>query len=310
MLRTILAVSLTLMLSHVAAAQVTVVTSIKPLQLIAHAVTDGVSEPAVLIPANQSYHHFVMKPSTVRAISTANLLVWVGPELETWLADTLAERDTETVEVLALPGLTVHHAGYDEHDNVEILIPQQGDHAGHQHKQGHSIDPHIWLDTDNALLIAQAMVSKLSALDPVNAGRYQHNLASFSQQLISLRDRLKADLMPLQSTDYAVYHNAFQYFERQFNLSHQLVFVESEELQPGVRHMLAVRRAIEERPLTCVLEDVTAQASTVNTLLGNQPVNRIQADTTGQALTSGPRAYVNLMENLANAFKRCQVSSN
>ncbi|WP_169792245.1 zinc ABC transporter substrate-binding protein [Pseudohongiella spirulinae] len=281
-------------------------TSIKPLQMIAHAITDGIAAPEVLIPDNQSYHHFVLRPSTVRLLSQADLVVWIGPELEMWMEGQLAGSQKTVVEVLSLPGLITQHSGHDHEDAVEVLIPEQGSHAGHQHKDGAFLDPHVWLDTRNALLTARAITAALIQLDADNASQYQNNLDTFQQQLAQLEIRLQTQLEPLRQTDYAVYHDAFQYFESEFGLSHSLVFVGNEELQPGVRHTLAVRQAIANRPITCLMEDVTAQASTIRALLGNHPVKRITADTTGQTLTSTPQAYIQMISNLADAFLQCQ----
>ncbi|OFE13314.1 hypothetical protein PHACT_09330 [Pseudohongiella acticola] len=288
-------------------AQARVVTSITPLQMIASAITDGVSEPEVLIPSDQSYHHFTLRPSMLRTLRQADLFVWVGPELESYLSDAVVQAGPygKQLQVLALAELQVHHAELGGDGSGKVLIPDEGLHAGHKHKQADTIDPHVWLNTHNARLIAQAMTDELSALDPDHADRYVDNLDVFNQRLTALEQGIIArDLLPADS-QYAVYHNAFQYFERQFGLQHQLVFVASEELQPGVRHMMTVRRAVESTPLNCLMEDVTAQAATVETLLGNKDLRRIRVDTVGQTLSAGPMAYIHLMDNVADAFRQC-----
>lgn len=297
-------------------AQANVVTSIKPLQMIVSAITDGVSQPAVLIPSNQSYHHFTLRPSTLRTLRQADLFVWVGPELESFLSDAVQQASAygQQLQVLALPALQVHHAGMgglngmdsaNGESSRQVLIPDAGLHAGHKHKQADTIDPHVWLNTHNARLIAQTVSAALSELDPAHAEQYGSNLVRFSQQLADLETGIEAQALMPADSQYAVYHNAFQYFERQFGLQHQLVFVESEELQPGVRHMMTVRSAVESTPLDCLMEDVTTRAATVDTLLGNSDLRRIRVDTVGQNLTSGPMAYIHMMDNLAEAFRQC-----
>lgn len=298
---------LTSMCVNVAVAQVRVVTSIKPLQMIASAITEGVSEPALLIPSTQSYHHFVLRPSSVRALNQAELFVWVGPELETYLTGAIGQGRSKqhVLQVLALPGLVIHQAGHDGEDAVEIIVPEHGLHAGHQHAAGEDIDPHLWLDTRNARAIARAITQELVQIDAEFQQIYRQNLASFEENLDALEKSLTASVKMPNEIQYAVYHDAFRYFERQFGLRHDVVFVGSEEIQPGVRHMLALREAVENRNINCLMEDVTSQASTVETVLGKKAVERVRADTTGQSLTSGPMAYIQLIENLANAFQQC-----
>lgn len=288
-------------------AQVQVVATIKPLQMIASAITEGINEPSVLIPSAQSYHHFVLRPSSVRTIDQSELLIWVGPELETYLVDAIEQQKPgkTVLQVLSIPGLIVHHAGYDLEDNVELIVPLDGAHAGHQHIDGKDIDPHVWLDTRNGRAIAQAIMQQLVAIDPRSSERYQRNLAVFESQLDQLEIDLESLFAQASVAQYAVYHDAFRYFERQFGLKHDVVFVGSEDIQPGIRHMLALREAINERSIGCLMEDVTSQSATIDTIVGAKEIVRIKADTTGQGLTSGPSAYIQLIGNLANAFRQC-----
>lgn len=288
-------------------AQVQVVATIKPLQMIASAITEGINEPSVLIPSAQSYHHFVLRPSSVRTIDQSELLIWVGPELETYLVDAIEQQKPgkTVLQVLSIPGLIVHHAGYDLEDNVELIVPLDGAHAGHQHIDGKDIDPHVWLDTRNGRSIAQAIMQQLVAIDPLSSERYQRNLAVFESQLDQLEIDLESLFAQASVPQYAVYHDAFRYFERQFGLKHDVVFVGSEDIQPGIRHMLALREAITERSIGCLMEDVTSQSATIDTIVGAKEIVRIKADTTGQGLTSEPSAYIQLIGNLANAFRQC-----
>lgn len=315
-----------------ALAQARVVATIKPLQMIASAITEGVSEPDLLIPPHQSYHHFVLRPSTVRTLQRADLVVWVGPQLETYLADTVARGENSSrqiVQALNLPGLHIHlssDADPDHHSTGPDHHPgDPGQHStGPDHHStgpdshsaalgdaealdhGHGlIDPHVWLDTHNAGLIATAIAAQLTQLDPANSVTYEANLAAFTLALDALRTDIRASLRMPAEGRYAVYHNAFQYFEREFGLDHAFVFVASEELQPSVRHMLAVREAIGEAPLLCLMEDVTSQPGTVRTLLGGHQVLRVQADTTGRDLDSGADSYLQLINGVADAFRQC-----
>ena len=68
-----------------------VLSTIKPLGFIAAAITDGVSEPNVLLPTGASPHDFSLRPSDIRSINDADLVVWVGPELEGFMTKPLAK---------------------------------------------------------------------------------------------------------------------------------------------------------------------------------------------------------------------------
>ena len=298
-----------------------VVTSIKPLQLIVSAITDGITTPELLIPANQSYHHYTLRPSAVRTINQADLVVWVGPALETYLSTLLGRTETtgSTVRALTLSGLLLHplspaavtsseveHEHNDDHsiDNRSGAAHSGAGHADDSHQHG-TIDAHVWLDTDNAKLIADAVAQQLQIIDPTNSARYVANLTRFNQAVDAMKLSNRESLAPLKDEGFAVYHNAFQYFEKQNGLQHQLVFVNDEEMQPGVRHILAVREALQKSNPVCLLEDVTTNPATVNTVLGDYNIIRMRADVLGETLQPGQGAYVQLMENLAAVFQRC-----
>lgn len=282
-----------------AMAQARVVVTIKPLQLIAAAITDGVSEPELLIPANQSYHHFTLRPSAMRTLTGSDLLLWVGPELETYLADAVYQLDrsgaVDVLTVSRLPDITRHSP------LGKALI--NGDGEAHEHD--HAYDPHLWLDTRNAERIAQALLERLVEKDPANADAYRANTDRFAEQLQQWREEADQRMAAVRDRDYAVYHNAFQYFEREHGLSPSLVFVLDDEIQPGMRQLLSVRRELENRPMHCLLEDGTANAATIRTALGDLALRRVQADTMAVELDFGPEAYIQLLEQLVSAYEAC-----
>lgn len=299
-----LVVIVTTTLSVSALASPIVATTIKPLQFIAAAITEEVTEPSVLVPEGQSYHHFIVRPSTVRLLREADLVVWVGPEMETYLAETIDDFARETVQALSLPGLNVHYLPDVETDSAAD-VPESGQHAGHHHHGVSGIDPHVWLNTHNAEQIAIVLAERLSTIDPDNARKYANNLQAFQSQLQAVRATISQQLAPFQGEPYAVYHDAFQYFEQEFGLTHELVIANSDDIQPGVRKLMSLRNAFANQSLACLMEDVTSQESTINTALGRVQLARVKADTTGQNLNTSSQAYIELMSHLGLAFAQC-----
>ena len=116
-----------------AQAEVRVLTSIKPLQLIAAAVQDGVGQPDVLLPASASAHHYSLRPSDVRRLRDVELFYWIGPDLESFLPRALSAREGTTVAVQDLPKLTLRRFG-DAHAHAE------DDHHDHDHDHHHDHD--------------------------------------------------------------------------------------------------------------------------------------------------------------------------
>jgi zinc transport system substrate-binding protein len=271
-------------------AQPGVVTSIKPLQLIAAAVMDGVAQPAVLIPSNQSPHHYVLRPSDVALVDQADLVLWVGEPLETYLADLVASAGSETVviEAAGMPGMHLQAPGGDTLSADESRY-----------------DTHLWLNTDNALLIAEQLAAELLVRDPANAARYRTNLEDFRDLLARTKNQLQSRLAPLAQIDYAVFHDGIAYFEREFDLHHLLVMVPDHENQPGVRHLMQIQQMILESPPACLLEDINTNPATVVTVLRDLPVKRVAIDPLGHSLSVDKQGYALLLTRLADAFDEC-----
>ena len=275
-------------LSH---AQATVVASIKPLQLIAAALTDGVSTPQLLIPANQSPHDFSLRPSDVRHLAQADIVLWIGPGLETYLTSMLAQENNRDrlLEAAALPGITL--LDLTDHD--------------HQHAAGEHYDPHLWLSTANALVLANALHAKLAAIDSAHAAQYSANLQQFAASLEALNAAVQQQFAPLRAATFAVFHNGTQYFEDQVGIQHQFVLVPDHEIQPGIRHLLALRAQLADKPLTCLFEDINANVATINTVFQDNPVRRVMLDPLGDAVALSKVGYLQLISNMAAAMQQC-----
>ncbi|MDD0844936.1 zinc ABC transporter substrate-binding protein [Pseudomonas sp. Gutcm_11s] len=287
----------------VQAADVRVLTSIKPLQLIAAAVQDGLGQPEVLLPPGASPHHFALRPSDVRRVQSADLLYWIGPDMETFLPRVLSGRDKPNTAVQGLPGLTLRHFGEGAADEHEHAHEHGADEHDHDHRPG-SLDAHLWLLPANARVIAAKMAADLSAADPSNAARYQANLTAFEQRLSGLDGELKARLAPLASKPFFVFHQAFDYFESAYGLQHAGVFTAASEVQPGARQVAAMRERLTAAGPACVFSEPPLRPRLAETLSSGLPVKLAELDALGAKATS----YEQLLTNLGSGLAGCLES--
>lgn len=282
-------------------AEVRVLTSIKPLQLIAAAVQEGAGAPEVLLPPGASPHHFALRPSDVRRVEGVDLLYWVGPDLEGFLPRVLAGRDKPSVAVQELPGMTLRHFGQQAHG--EDGHHGEHDDHDHDHRPG-SLDAHLWLLPANARVIAAKMASDLAAADPTNAALYQANLQAFEQRMDALDIRLKARLAPLAGKPFFVFHQAFDYFESAYGLQHAGVFTAASEVQPGARHVAAMRERLKASGPACVFSEPPLRPRLAETLASGLPVKLAELDALGVAA----RSYEQLLEGLGGQLAGCLES--
>ncbi|MCI9877939.1 zinc ABC transporter substrate-binding protein [Pseudomonas atacamensis] len=285
-----------------AQAEVKVLTSIKPLQLIAAAVQDGVAIPEVLLPPGASPHNYALRPSDVRKVQSVDLLYWIGPDMEGFLPRVLGGRSLPSVAVQDLPGLKLRHFGADNHSHAE-----EADEHDHDHRPG-SLDAHLWLSPVNARVIADKMAADLSAADPANAQRYQSNAKAFDARLDVLDQRLKKRLANVEGKPYFVFHEAFDYFEDAYGLKHAGVFAVAAEVQPGAQHVAAMRKRLQEVGKTCVFSEPPLRPRLAETLVAGLPVKLAELDALGGYTPATAQGYEQVLEKLGNDLAGCLES--
>ncbi|MBA1276236.1 MULTISPECIES: zinc ABC transporter substrate-binding protein [Pseudomonadaceae] len=317
-----LLVTLIFLGSAPARAEVALVTSIKPLQLIAAAIQDGVGEPQVLLPAGASAHHYALRPSDVRQIRSADLFYWIGPDMEAFLEPLLKGREGPSVAAQSLPGLTLRHFGdehaeshhghdehaheADNHDHDAHEAHAADSHHDHAHRPG-SLDAHLWLLPANALVIAANMAGKLAAVDPANAAHYQANLEGFRQRLDALDQRLTKRLSDTDKKPFFVFHEAYDYFEAAYGLAHTGVFAAG-EAQPGARHVAEMRQRLEQAGPSCVFYEPPIRPRLADSLIRELPVQVAELDAMGQGIEATAGGYERLIENLGMSLVECLES--
>ena len=285
-----------------AKAQVTVLTSIKPLQLIAAAVQEGVGTPDVLLPPGASPHHYALRPSDVRKVAAVDLVYWVGPDMEGFLPRVLQGRSKPTVAVQDLPGMHLRRFGEDSHSHAD-----EDDDHDHDHRPG-SLDAHLWLSTVNARVIAQRMASDLASADPANAARYASNAAAFAKRLDALDTRLQARVAGIKGKPYFVFHEAFDYFEQAYGLQHAGVFAVAAEVQPGAQHVAAMRARLKEAGKTCVFSEPPMRPRLAETLTAGLPVKLAELDALGGFSDASATGYEQLLSKLGDDLAGCLES--
>jgi zinc transport system substrate-binding protein len=304
----VLFIALTASLLTISAAQaeVRVLTSIKPLQLIAAAVQDGVGAPEVLLPPGASPHHYALRPSDVRRVQESDLLYWIGPDMEGFLPRVLKSRTLPVVAVQSLPGLHLRHFGADSASH------EDGDEDGHdEHDHDHrpgSLDAHLWLSSVNARVIAAKMATDLSAADPANAARYASNANAFNARLDAVDARIKDRVATIAGKPYFVFHEAFDYFEDAYGLKHAGVFSVAAEVQPGAQHVAAMRARLNEVGKTCVFSEPPLRPRLAETLTAGLPAKLAELDALGGETPANATGYERLLNKLGDDLVGCLES--
>ncbi|MDG4553873.1 MAG: zinc ABC transporter substrate-binding protein [Candidatus Competibacter sp.] len=294
------------------ATQPQIVTSIKPVYSLVAGVMQGVGEPLLLVSGGASPHDYSLKPSEARAIDQAQVVFWIGPNLESFLTRSL-DNVKDKVRVVALldaPGMTVlplresgawEPHGHDEHGHAK---PEDGNDHEHDHRADH--DPHVWLDPVNAIAMVRRIMAVLGEVDVAHRVDYQRNGAALVERLDRLNERLATELAPVRQRPYLVFHDAYQYFERRYDLNAIGSVTMSAERRPGAKRVADIQARIRDLQARCVFSEPQFQPALVETIIASNPaVRRGVLDPLGAELPPGPEAYFQLLQGLATSLRAC-----
>lgn len=261
-----------------------IVVTVKPLQLIAAAVTAQPERVALLLDPNQSHHDYQLRPSERLLLARADVVFWVGPVLETFLRKPLAALG----------------------DSVAVVALHEGDEQGRAHD--HAEDAHLWLDPQQGVAIARQMATVLGRLRPESAARFAANAERFAAQVDSMdrNIRQRFALVGDDARPYLVMHDAYGHFEQRYGLERAATYSETPEQQPGVRHMLALQRLFDEGRVGCVLREPQFRPSALDGMLADHPsVRVVDLDLMAAAIQPSSVAYIHFLRHFADQFLAC-----
>jgi len=300
-------------------AEIKVVASIKPIHSLASYLMDGVGKPDLIVDGYSSPHGFAMKPSHAKMLQNADLVFWVGEDLENFLEKPLSSiaKKAEKIELIEIKGLQVlkfrernifdehdhdDHGHDDDHGKKEDDHDDHGhdDHDGHAHGE---FDPHIWLDPINAKAMLNEMAEHLIENDSKNEAKYKSNLAKALQEIDKLTIDVMTDLS--NSVSSIVFHDAYQYFEERFNVKILGAFTVNTDVMPGAEQLAEIREIIEHDKVACVFSEPQFNPDIINAVAKDMKIKTGVLDPLGATLDPGKDLYFNLIRNMSASFKGC-----
>lgn len=289
-----------------------VAVDIAPVHSIVARVMEGVDAPGLILRAGTSPHDYALRPSDAALIDGADVVVWVGPNMTPWMdgpIDALAGR----AKVLMLdeaPGVTLlpaRDAGPFEPDHHEGEGPEEAARPeGHEGAHGlDGMDGHVWLDPANAAAFAQAVAATLTAADPEHAAVYEANAAAFGAETTALSDEISSRLAPARGKPFLVFHDAYQYFEKRFDLPAAGSLALTDGEAPGAARIADLRARIGAEGVVCAFAEPSFDPKLIETVIEGSAVRAGTLDPEGIALTPGPDLYPALMRGLAESLADC-----
>ncbi len=312
-------------------AEIKVVVTIKPIHSLASYLMDGVGKPDLIVDGYASPHGFALKPSHAKMIQNADIIFWVGEDIESFLEKPLKSiaKKAEKIELMEIKGLTKlkfrernifeehddhghkeddhddHAKKEDDHDDHDHDKDKEDDHDDHGH-EGHAhgeFDPHIWLDPMNAKVILSEMAEHLIENDKKNESKYKANLKKAHKDLDKLTKKVKSDL----NKDFRsiVFHDAYQYFEKRFGVNILGAFTVNTDVMPGAEQLAEIREIIEHDKVSCIFSEPQFNPDIIKAVAKDTNVATGVIDPLGATLDPGKDLYFELIGNMSKSFKGC-----
>jgi len=337
-------------------AEIKVVASIKPIHSLASYLMDGVTKPKLIVDGYSSPHGFALKPSHAKMLQEADIIFWVGEDLENFMEkplDSIAKK-ADKIELLEIKGLNklkfrernifAEHDDHDDHghkedghkedDHDDHGHKKKDDHDDHGHKEdghkeddhddhakkedghddhddhdGHEghhhgeFDPHIWLDPINAKVILFQMSKHLIENDSKNETIYRANLSKAYKEIDKLTNDVKSELN--KSVASIVFHDAYQYFEKRFNVNILGAFTVNTDVMPGAEQLSEIREIIEHDKVACVFSEPQFNPNIIKAVAKDMNIKTGVVDPLGATLDPGKDLYFDLIKNMSKSFKGC-----
>ena len=302
-----------LLLSFPAKADIKVVTTIKPLHSLISSVMEGVGEPSLIIEGTSNPHTFVFKPSHAQMLEEADIVFWIGEDLEAFMEkplDSLADNATKIsfMELSSIEKLKFREEnifddhddhGHNDHDGHEDEHEGHDDH-GHHHGE---FDAHIWLDPSNAIEMVLEISHELSEIDPDNAAKYEQNANKAIASLNNLINEISSNIP--KDASYIVFHDAYQYFENRFGVSSAGALTLNPDVLPGAKQIDAIQDLIQDKNIKCIFSEPQYNPKIIETLAADMKISTGIMDPLGAFIDQGPEMYNQLILNIANPLKDC-----
>jgi zinc transport system substrate-binding protein len=295
-------------------AEVKVVTSIKPIHSLVSYIMDGVGKPDVIVDGYNSPHGFSLKPSHAKMLENADLVIWVGEDLEAFLEkplQTIAKK-AKNIELMDLKGIKKLEFRekniFEEHDDHKEKDGHK-EHDDHKEKDGHEghghgeHDPHVWLDPINAKVIIKEITNQLVQLDSKNSSIYKSN----SKKALTDIDKLVKDIKKELNKDlrFVVFHDAYQYFENRFDIQVLGALTVNTDVMPGAEQLSEIREVIEHEKVNCLFSEPQFNPAIIKSIAKDTKIKTGILDPLGAKLDKGKNLYFDLLKNMSSSFKGC-----
>jgi len=322
-------------LSFSAVASATIVTSIKPLGFIASAIANEVTDVDVLVPTGASPHDYNLKPSDAQKLKSAEMVVWIGEDVDLFLDKSIDDldykkvltiKDIAAIEPFLMKGEHHHHHGegdahehsHEGHHHAHEGHDHKHAHGDHDHKHDHaheghehhhdddaSINWHVWYSPDISKVVAQRIASKLVKQYPEKKALIEKNVAEFDRTLAETSVKIKAQLESVKDKGFYVFHDAYGYFNQAYGLNQTGYFTINPLVAPGAKTLAKIKEEIAEHKVSCLFAEPQFTPKVIESLSKATQVKVGRLDPMGDSVKAEGNPYAAFLLFTADSYSQC-----
>lgn len=282
----LLSLSLAPLSANAVAAEPRVVVGIKPVHSLVTGLMEGIGTPELAYGGIGVPYGTAPEKAVVDNMAKADLVIWVGPEVEEGLAAPIAALGGKVLvlELLAASELKI--------------LPVKGG-------KDDSRDPFIWLDSRNAMALVDVLADALAAADPDNAGRYLVNRRKVKQSVAHLDRAFEYGFRAVSARPVFLYHDTQQYFAQAYALKAKGSLVRPGDEAPEAAELLGAVTGIRDTGAACLLVERGLPSANAGLIAGGAGVPIVEIDSFATDRVPGPDLYAELMRANFQAISGC-----
>ena len=318
-----------------------VISTIQPINSLVSAIIGNTGKSITIIPSEQSPHDFKLKPSDVKVLQNGNIIFYVSNHLESSITKVLKNlpKNIKLINLMEESGVNHlairdndawerhDHHGHDDHDVHDKHGKKHDDHDDHdkhgkkhddhddhdKHGKKHDDhddhekedDVHVWLSPDNAIKIVQKVNKVLSLYFPENSKIYNDNTTKFIDKIRNLKMELVKELSPIKNKPYIVFHDAYQYFEKTFELNAVGSVALEGDIASSPKQISIIKDKIVKSKASCVFQEPQFDSKLVKIVVEGTDAKIGTLDPLGVNISENKDFYLQLLTNMTKSLKEC-----
>ena len=305
-----------------------VISTIQPINSLVSAIIGNTGKSITIIPSEQSPHDFKLKPSDVKVLQNGNIIFYVSNHLESSITKVLKNlpKNIKLINLMEDAGVNHlairdndawerhDHHGHDDHDVHDKHGKKHDDHDDHdKHEKKHDDhddhekedDVHVWLSPDNAIKIVQKVNKVLSLYFPENSKIYNDNTTKFIDKIRNLKMELVKELSPIKNKPFIVFHDAYQYFEKTFELNAVGSVALEGDIASSPKQISLIKDKIVKSKALCVFQEPQFDSKLVKIVVEGTDAKIGTLDPLGVNISENKDFYLQLITNMAKSLKEC-----